>query len=187
MTARAARTFALRAWLGSGLFAALILFAHSAGLRVNESPSLPIGIWRVSPLNRELQKGDIVSFCPPDTPPFREARGRGYVDGGLCEGGYEPLLKPIAAIEGDRVTRTDQGISINGRLIANSKSLGRDGSGRTLSSPGANNVIVATDEVWVVSSYNPLSFDSRYFGPVQISSIEGLARPLFVFHPQRRP
>ena len=181
MTARAARTFALRAWLGSGLFAALILFAHSAGLRVNESPSLPIGIWRVSPLNRELQKGDIVSFCPPDTPPFREARGRGYVDGGLCEGGYEPLLKPVAAIAGDRLSRTEEGVSINGRLITNSKSLGRDGSGRTLPSPGAGFVIVAGGEVWVISSYNPLSFDSRYFGPVPISSIVGLARPLFVF------
>jgi type IV secretory pathway protease TraF len=39
----------------------------------------------------------------------------------------------------------------------------------------------------VISSYNPLSFDSRYFGPFPISSIEGLARPLFVFHPLRHP
>ena len=157
------------------------------GLRINESPSLPIGIWRVSPLRRDLRRDDIVSFCPPDTPAFREARRRGYLGSGLCEGGYEPLLKPVAAIEGDRLTRTEEGISINGRLIANSKSLDRDGSGRTLPSPGANDVIVAKGEVWVISSYNPLSFDSRYFGPVPISRIEGLARPLFVFHPLRHP
>jgi type IV secretory pathway protease TraF len=52
---------------------------------------------------------------------------------------------------------------------------------------GANDVIVAKGEVWVISSYNPLSFDSRYFGPIPISKIEGLARPLFVFHPLRHP
>jgi conjugative transfer signal peptidase TraF len=170
-----------------GLFAALILCAHWAGLRINESASLPIGLWRVSAAGHDLQRGDIVSFCPPDTPVFREARGRGYVDRGLCEGGFEPLLKPVAATEGDRITQRDEGISINGRLIANSKSLGRDGSGRTLPSPSANDIIVGKSEVWVISSYNPLSFDSRYFGPIPTSRIEGLAHPLFVFHPQRDP
>ncbi len=187
MTAKAARTFALRAWLGMGLFAALILCAHSAGLRVNESPSLPIGIWHISPLVGTLRRGDIVSFCPPDTLVFREAWRRGYVGAGHCEGGYEPLLKPAAAIAGDRVSGTDDGISINGRLIATSNSLNRDGLGRTLASPGAHDIFVAKGEIWVISSYNPLSFDSRYFGPVPISKIEGLAHPLFVFHQLHHP
>jgi conjugative transfer signal peptidase TraF len=187
MTAKAARTFALRAWRGVGLFAALILCAHSAGLRVNESPSLPLGIWRVSPLERELRRGDIVSFCPTDTPAFREARVRGYLSAGHCEGGYEPLLKPVAAIAGDRVSGTHEGIRINGRLIASSKRLNRDGLGRILPSPGARDVIVAKGEVWVISSYNSLSFDSRYFGPVPIARIEGRAHPLFIFHSLRDP
>jgi conjugative transfer signal peptidase TraF len=187
MTAKAARTFALRTWLGIGLFAALVFGADGAGFRINESPSLPIGIWRVSPLDRDLRRGDVVSFCPPDTPAFREAQVRGYVGGGLCEGGYEPLLKPVAAIVGDRLIRTDEGISVNGRSIANSKSLGRDGSGRTLPRPKASNLLVARGEVWMISSYNPLSFDSRYFGPIPISRIEGLARPLFVFDSSRHP
>ena len=187
MTASAGRKFALRAWLGIGLFAALVLCAHAAGLRINESPSLPVGVWRLSPLRDEVRRDDIVSFCPPDSWVFSEARLRGYLGSGLCEGGYEPLLKPIAAIEGDRVIRTDQGIRINGRLIANSKRLDHDCSGQALPSHGANNIIVAKGEVWVISSYNPLSFDSRYFGPVPISKIEGLARPLFVMGPRRHP
>ena len=123
MTASAGRKFALRAWLGIGLFAALVFCAHAVGLRINESPSLPVGVWRLSPLRDEVRRDDVVSFCPPDTRVFREAWLRGYLGSGLCEGGYEPLLKPIAAIEGDRLTRTEQGIRINGRLIANSKSL----------------------------------------------------------------
>ena len=187
MTASAAQKFAFRAWLGIGLFAALVFCAHAVGLRINESPSLPIGVWSVSPLRDVVRRDDVVSFCPPDTGVFREAWLRGYLGSGLCVGGYEPLLKPVAAIAGDRLTRTVEGISINGRLIANSKSLGRDGLGQALPSPGANNIIVAKGEVWVISSYNPLSFDSRYFGPVPVSKIEGLARPLFVLGPQRHP
>jgi type IV secretory pathway protease TraF len=46
---------------------------------------------------------------------------------------------------------------------------------------------VAKGEVWVISSYNPLSFDSRYFGPVPISRIEGFARPLFILDSLRHP
>ncbi len=187
MTASAGRKFALRAWLGIGLFAALVFCAHAMGLRLNESPSLPVGVWRLSPLRDEVRRDDVVSFCPPDTMDFREGWLRGYLGGGLCVGGYEPLLKPIAAIEGDRVTRTEQGIRINGRLIANSKRLDHDGSGQALPSPGANDVIVAKGEVWVISSYNPLSFDSRYFGPVPVSNIEGLARPILVMGSQRHP
>ena len=187
MTASAARNFALRAWLGIGLFAALVFCARALSLRVNESPSLPVGVWRLSRLRDEVRRDDVVSFCPPDTWVFREARLRGYLGSGLCEGGYEPLLKPIAAIEGDRVTRTEQGIRINGRLIVNSRRLDHDGSGRPLTGAGANDVIVAKGEIWLISSYNPLSFDSRYFGPVPISRIEGLARPVFVLGPQRHP
>jgi conjugative transfer signal peptidase TraF len=74
-----------------------------------------------------LRRDDVVSFCPPGTPAFREAWRRGYLSAGHCEGGYEPLLKPVAAIAGDRVSGTDDGISINGRLIASSKNLNRDG------------------------------------------------------------
>ena len=144
-------------------------------------------MWRLSPLRDEVRRDDVVSFCPPETWVFREAWLRGYLGSGLCVGGYEPLLKPIAAIEGDRVTRTEQGIQINGRLIANSKSLVSDLAGRTLPSAGGNDVIVAKSEVWVISSYNPLSFDSRYFGPVPVSKIEGLASPVFVMGPQRHP
>jgi conjugative transfer signal peptidase TraF len=138
-------------------------------------------------LRDEVRRDDVVSFCPPDTWVFREAWLRGYLGNGLCQGGYEPLLKPVAAIEGDRLTRREEGIRINGRLIANSKNIVSDGSGRPLPGAGANDVIVAKGEVWVISSYTPLSFDSRYFGPVPVSNIEGLARPLFVMEPRRHP
>ena len=69
----------------------------------------PSGFGVFRRLRDELRRDDVVSFCPPDTPAFREAWLRGYLGSGLCEGGYEPLLKPVAAIEGDRVSRTERG------------------------------------------------------------------------------
>ena len=76
---------------------------------------------------------------------------------------------------------------MDGCLVTNSKSLSRDQLRLLFPGAGVNDVIVAKGEVWVISSYNPLSFDSRYFGPVPVSKIEGLARPLFVMGPQRHP
>ena len=35
-------------------------------------------------------------------------------------------------------------------------------------------------EVWLFSSYSAGSFDSRYFGPVVLASVRGIARPVVV-------
>ena len=40
--------------------------------------------------------------------------------------------------------------------------------------------VVSSGEVWIFSSYNPKSFDSRYFGPVKIKDIQSQAFPLMV-------
>jgi type IV secretory pathway protease TraF len=39
---------------------------------------------------------------------------------------------------------------------------------------------VKPGEVWIFSSYNRKSFDSRYFGPVDITLVHGEAFPLLV-------
>jgi conjugative transfer signal peptidase TraF len=175
------RRFALRALISGSLIASAIFLARALGYRINESPSLPLGLWKLSRLNRPPRAGDIISFCPPDTPVFREAGRRGYLGQGACDGGYEPLLKPAAAVEGDEVTAAADGIRVNGRLIANSKARVTDRAGRKLPQTAAPGGTVPEGMVWVISSYNTLSFDSRYFGPVPAAKIEGVARPILVF------
>ncbi len=176
-----ARAFALHAWMCAGLFYGSINLVKELGYRVNESPSLPVGIWKVEPLRRTLRDGDVVSFCPPDRAVFQEARQRGYLGKGQCAGGYEPLLKPVAAVEGDRVAVTPDGIEVNGRLIERSKAQIFDRSGRRLEAIAAKSLLVVGGEIWVMSTYNVMSFDSRYFGAIRVNNVLGIARPVIVF------
>ena len=56
----------------------------------------------------------------------------------------------------------------------------RDGEGRALPHGPLGTFTVPAGRVWLVSSYNPYSFDSRYFGPVALSAVRGVARPLWL-------
>ena len=154
------------------------LLAQGAGLVVNHTPSAPRGLWRVAPLTGPLKRGQMVRLCPPDEPPFRLARERGYLANGRCPGGYEPMLKIVRAIPGDLVEVGAEGVAVNGGLIANSAPLARDGAGRALDAMPEGLYPVADGEVWLISTYARASFDSRYFGPAASARIDGEASPL---------
>ena len=154
--------------------------AHAAGLNVNVTPSMPIGLWRVTPAGRTLEKGDIVSVCLPDGDALRLALQRGYTAAGSCPGGAEPLIKPIAAIGGDSVVISETGISVNGAVVPNTAPLTADEAGRPLGPTPPGSYHVARGELWLLSGHDRRSFDSRYFGPVSIANVQGIARPLWV-------
>ena len=136
---------------------------------------MPVGLWRLRPVGESLQRGQIVSICPPDRAVVRDARWRGYIGSGGCPGGYEPLLKPIAAIPGDVVTVDANGIAVNGRSLANSAALTLDGRERAIQSLGHGTYTVSPGELWLISTFHPASFDSRYFGPVSGALVQGIA------------
>ncbi len=73
-----------------------------------------------------------MSVCLPQSPALNEAAERGYIPAGACPGGHEPLVKPVAAMAGDRVTVTALGIAVNGEPIAHSAPLDEDSAGRPL-------------------------------------------------------
>ena len=87
------------------LFIPLALFGtgYGAGLRINWTPSYPLGLWRIVPLNRAIHIGDRIFICPPDTEMFRQARARGYLRRGLCPGWFSPFIKTVVALPGQRV------------------------------------------------------------------------------------
>ena len=70
-------------------------------------------------------------------------------------------------------------IEVNGSRIAEQPEPARDGAGRPLPGIPAGTYAVAPGQVWLISSYSPRSFDSRYLGPVPISSIRGTVKPLW--------
>ena len=154
--------------------------ANTAGIRFNATPSMPVGLWRIVPNHAPLRRGEVVVVCPPDTAPLRMGQARGYIPRGSCPGGSEPLVKPIAAVSGDVVAVSAAGVTVNGLSVQGTAQLSRDSAGRPLQPIPAGAYPVALGEVWLLSGHDPRSFDSRYFGPVPESSVQGVTRPLMV-------
>ncbi|MGI9074275.1 MAG: S26 family signal peptidase [Bryobacteraceae bacterium] len=79
---------------------------------------------------------------------------------------------------GDVVKLSRQGIEVNGALLPNTAPVSSDTKGRSLESWKFGRYTVHPGTIWVASSYNRRSFDSRYFGPVAITSVREHVRPL---------
>jgi conjugative transfer signal peptidase TraF len=173
-----------RALAAAGVAGALVMTslasAGVAGLRINGTPSMPRGIWRVVADSAPLRDGEVVTICPPDTAPIRLGAGRGYIPPGLCTDGYEPLVKPIAATAGDCVAVSRTGVTVNGRPVPGTAPLTHDSAGRPLRPFSPKACTVPPGDVWVLSGHDPRSFDSRYFGPVPAANVLGVARPVWV-------
>jgi conjugative transfer signal peptidase TraF len=151
----------------------VVMIPAFAGLRINDSPSLPIGLYVVT----SDSNAALVEFCP--TEPYSSlAAERGYRSRGSCRDGGAPLMKPIVARAGDTLDVSSSGIVVNGRMLPNSVSLADDTSGRTLSHWPFGMYRVKPGTVWVISSYSRRSFDSRYFGPIAETQIRHHLRPL---------
>ena len=161
-----------------GALCLLILFglfelSGSLGLRINTSPSLPVGLY----VTTADASSRLVEFCPPE-PYARIAIVRGYRDPGNCTDGAAPLLKPVVAEAGDIVEISPAGLVVNGHPVPNTAAIQTDTKGRQLTPwpPGRYEVQAGT--IWVASSYNSRSFDSRYFGPIATWTIRDRVRPL---------
>ena len=167
-----------------GLVMAAQLWVWNAGAtyRLNTTPSMPIGLWAVSrraPEPERLVRGAVVAICLPMSVGI-PARLRGYVSGGECPGRTTPMLKTIAAIGGDTVRVSPNGMSVNGVLLPHSRALSRDGKGRPLSSIAPGTYMVPRTVIWLYAAHDPRSFDSRYYGGLPARDVMGHAWPLLV-------
>jgi conjugative transfer signal peptidase TraF len=161
------------ALLSVGSFLGVFQICDLAGIRINTSPSLPLGLYRVT---SEVQES-LVEFCPAE--PFASlAIERGYRNRGTCPDEAAPLLKPVVARVGDFVYLSGRGMEVNGRLLPNTAPLAVDTKGRPLVHWQFGRYAVPLGKLWVASSYNGRSFDSRYFGPVPVRSVRERLRPL---------
>ena len=152
---------------------ASMLFAWLTTLIWNDSPSLPIGFYK------QAHDGPIAGWCPAG-PAAAQALQRNYRHAGICADGGQPLLKPIVARYGDRVELDPEGIWVNSVLLRNSAPMVKDSAGRPLEHYPYGHYAVEPGQVWVISSHDRRSFDSRYFGPVQEAAIQGHYKPLWV-------
>jgi conjugative transfer signal peptidase TraF len=164
-----------------GMLLSFILVVAGAvgGVRINMTPSEPLGLWRVVALDRAAAVGDLIFICPPENNAIRSARQRGYLRSGLCPGGFAPLIKTVIATAGQRV-EIGSAVRVDGVTVTNSAVSKFDGKGRPL--VAFRGGIVPTGSVFLHSSFVG-SYDSRYFGPLPVSGILGLAQEVLTYAP----
>ena len=160
-------------------FTALASLAIFCGVRINTTPSYPVGVYLMT--NDAIEKGALVIFCPPDNTAFRMARERGYIGAGFCPGGYGYMIKKIMAAQNDHVEISAAGVSVNGSELPNSKPMDTDSEGKSLPHITADIGHLDGHTVLLMSDYNPKSFDARYFGLVSKANIISTIRPLWVW------
>jgi conjugative transfer signal peptidase TraF len=165
--------------LGALAAASFVLVAWRENVRLNLTGSMPVGLWRIEPVIRAPAKGQVVSVCLSDKE-ARFALDRGYIAAGECPLNAEPLIKPVVATAGDAVSVSPFGIAVNGREIEGTALRPVDTAGRPLHAVPTGSYQVKSGEVWLASAHDPRSFDSRYFGPVLLLNVRGIAVPVLV-------
>jgi conjugative transfer signal peptidase TraF len=168
----------------------LLCGAIAAGLRFNVSHSFPVGLYltsaqlsaKLSFVGKSPEKGDLVMVDPPPLPIFAMAVDRGYISKGYTPAGCVPLIKRLAGIAGDRVTIDLAGVEVNGVRLTNSAPLTKDAAGRPLHFYPLQNYILGPNEVLLMSEYSAASWDARYFGPLQATTIESVITPILTWN-----
>jgi conjugative transfer signal peptidase TraF len=125
----------------------------------NLSPSLPRGLYRLDRTALPRLR-DTVSFQPASDAVALIA-ARSYLPAGVS------LLKVVIALPGDRVCINESSMTANGVLIGPISR--HDSAGRALT-PYLFCGVVPPGAAFVATRA-PLSFDSRYFGPVSLTSL----------------
>jgi type IV secretory pathway protease TraF len=129
--------------MGALLF--LMLNFRAFSLTGNLSPSEPRGFYRLT--RRPITRGAFVQLKAP--------------------------LKKVAAVPGDTVRVTADGVYINGKRWPDS-AIPTDS---TFVHYPFGTYTVQTGQLWLLGE-NPLSFDSRWFGPVPAVLVNSTVQPL---------
>ncbi|CAM4473380.1 MAG: hypothetical protein LEGION0403_FIIPPAGN_02400 [Legionella sp.] len=162
----------------AGLFCFLV-FLFLVGIKFNISDSIPKGIYRVH--QGEIKRNSFVLFCPDDREAFRLGKRRGYLNHGFCSNDYGYVMKQVVALAGDEVSSTDKGVFVNHRQIRFSQPHIHDGFNRPMPLWRVKKYTLQAGELVTMTNQNSLSFDSRYFGLIQVKQVKGIIDPVFIW------
>lgn len=164
-----------------GLVLALLAGATAAvaasGFRLQHTASLPMGLYR-DVRGAPPVRGAIGVWCvPPATAGW--ARGRGYLPRGDCPGDVQPIGKVVLAVGGDTIQFDTAGVVLNRVPMPNTRPHLRDAAGRPITPAPFGTYVLRPGDVWLWSPYTTRSLDSRYFGPVPVSTLVSVVRPVW--------
>ncbi|MGX9181764.1 S26 family signal peptidase [Mesorhizobium sp. BHbdii] len=154
---------------GAALIVAPALSGPTPWLIWNASASVPIGLYRIKQ-GGTPKVGDLAVVMPSEALAGLLAERR-HLPRGV------PLLKHILARGGQMVCRRGAAIIAHGKIYGSA--LERDSRGRPLPAWRGCHVL-AEGEVFLMNWDAADSFDSRYFGPLPITSIVGRAVPIWI-------
>jgi type IV secretory pathway protease TraF len=139
-----------------------VLAVAVAYVRLNISPSLPYGLYRLHPVAHPLQPGVLVVVHVPG-----------------WSAPTQPFLKPVAAVGGDGVCRMGQALVTHGKDYGMVYDAWR---GEPLPAAIAAETCVTVPPGYVfLASTVDRSLDSRYFGVVRIADLTAIATPLWTW------
>jgi type IV secretory pathway protease TraF len=77
--------------IGAIVIGAAMGASTTMGMRWNMTPSMPMGLWAVQPIQGPVERDEVVTLC---LEPAAAAlgRARGYLTGGECPGDVELLI-----------------------------------------------------------------------------------------------
>ncbi len=154
---------------GPAVLAVLLAAGAAAGLRLNVTESLPLGLYRASGFDPETAAyGDLVTFCPrrgalTAVAPYLLAGDDCADEDGHAR--YAELAKAVAGKPGDTVTVNARGVRVNGVPLPRSAPLAYSRSGAPVAAALGTHVL-GPSEYWMHSGRVRYSLDSRYYGPV---------------------
>lgn len=141
----------------------VILVLYAIGIKINTSPSLPRGVWRVVKINPELlQIGDTIMVNRTAVP-----------------GAPQHLLKDFAAMSGDVMSSENGFVYRNGLKMLLSEIYKTNSKGKAVDQVNYP-LTVPAQYIWL-SSRHSRGYDSRYFGPVPNSTVIGKATLLWAW------
>jgi conjugative transfer signal peptidase TraF len=132
----------------------------------NVSPSVPVGLYHV--VRRSPRRGDLVLVVLPEHVSKLTTARRYLAPRSL-------LIKPVAAIGGDRVCRLGSRVWVSGHAGVTAGAV--DALDRPLPTWRGCRLLHST-QVFVLGP-SADSFDSRYFGVIDVRRVVGIAVPVW--------
>ena len=130
-------------------------------VRLNLSPSVPVGLYRLTAVPAEVSRGTLVVLpVPAALQPVWSS--------------WVPLLKPVAGVPGDDVCRQGSTLVVAG---VDYGPVEREAQGRPLPALALGCQTIPAGRVFLASPV-PKSLDGRYFGMTPIATLTAQATPL---------
>lgn len=151
-----------RHWIVAGCLVAAVASTH--WLKLNVSPSVPVGVYGLTAVPAQVERGMLVLLPSPATMAFWHPW-------------WIPLLKPVAAVAGEMVCVQE------GMLRLGDADYGpvyAEAHGRTLPHLAEGCQVVPAGSVFL-ASMAPKSLDGRYMGMTPVATLTAQAHPLWTW------